>query len=262
MGGLYSDDEKRKVTPMAWVLHCGDCLDASGGLASLEDNGVDVVITDPPYSEHVHRGFGAERRNDGDRSRPALSFAHMTPELSGKLAVELCRITRRWIVIFCDELAFGMWVSALTRAGGQYVRGGVWTKTNSMPQISGDRPSNGMELLVISHAPRAKGRMHWNGGGRPAAYRGPAQEHSVPRIHPTQKPLWLMNRLIAEFTDPGETICDPFAGSATTMVAAVLRGRSAVGWELDPAMATCASTRLAGTSEQLSMFDGRSEEAP
>jgi hypothetical protein len=51
--------------------------------------------------------------------------------------------------------------------------------------------------------------------------------------HPTAKPLWLMRRLVELFTEPGEMIADPFAGGATTLVAAVVEGRRAVGWEID-----------------------------
>ena len=51
--------------------------------------------------------------------------------------------------------------------------------------------------------------------------------------HPTQKPLILLDRIIRASTDEGTTILDPFLGSGTTSVAAVLTGRNSVGIEQD-----------------------------
>lgn len=51
-------------------------------------------------------------------------------------------------------------------------------------------------------------------------------------IHPTQKPVELMKKLIELFTDPGEVVIDPVAGSASTLVAAAECGRDAYGFEI------------------------------
>lgn len=53
------------------------------------------------------------------------------------------------------------------------------------------------------------------------------------KIHPTQKPLPLLRKLIGLFTDPGELVIDPVAGSGSTLVAAHSIGRKAVGFEID-----------------------------
>lgn len=52
-------------------------------------------------------------------------------------------------------------------------------------------------------------------------------------IHPTQKPVWLMERLICTYTNPGETVLDFCMGSGTTGVACVRQGRNFVGIESD-----------------------------
>ena len=52
--------------------------------------------------------------------------------------------------------------------------------------------------------------------------------------HPTQKPLELLNRLIALCTNPGDLVLDPFCGSGTTGVACAQLKRSFVGIDLDP----------------------------
>ena len=54
----------------------------------------------------------------------------------------------------------------------------------------------------------------------------------IPKIHPTQKPVLLLKRLIEIFTDPGDVVIDPVAGSGTTLRAAVELDRKAYGFEI------------------------------
>ena len=62
--------------------------------------------------------------------------------------------------------------------------------------------------------------------------------------HPTVKPVALMRWLIRLTTQPGDIVLDPFCGSATTGVAALLEGRRFIGIERDPAFAPIARARL------------------
>ena len=55
----------------------------------------------------------------------------------------------------------------------------------------------------------------------------------IPKIHPTQKPVKLLKELISIFTDPGDVVIDPCAGSGSTLRAAYELGRSAYGFEVD-----------------------------
>lgn len=55
----------------------------------------------------------------------------------------------------------------------------------------------------------------------------------VPRLHPTQKPITVLKRLIEVFTDPGDVVIDPVAGSGSTLEAAWELGREAYGFEVD-----------------------------
>ena len=55
----------------------------------------------------------------------------------------------------------------------------------------------------------------------------------IPRIHPTQKPVNLLKRLIGIFTDPGDTVIDVCAGSGSTLRAARELGRTSYGFEID-----------------------------
>jgi site-specific DNA-methyltransferase (adenine-specific) len=58
------------------------------------------------------------------------------------------------------------------------------------------------------------------------------KDTKTPKIHPTQKPVKLLEKLIEIFTDPGDVVIDPVAGSGTTLIAASNLGRKAYGFEI------------------------------
>lgn len=65
--------------------------------------------------------------------------------------------------------------------------------------------------------------MEWEGDEKNAMHR---------KIHPTQKPVKLLERLITIFTDPGDVVIDPVAGSGSTLIAAQNTGRKGYGFEI------------------------------
>ncbi len=58
------------------------------------------------------------------------------------------------------------------------------------------------------------------------------KDSRTPKVHPTQKPVPLLSRLIEIFTDKGDVVIDPCAGSGTTLLAASQCGRKAYGFEI------------------------------
>lgn len=74
----------------------------------------------------------------------------------------------------------------------------------------------------------------------------PADERGTEgRVHPTQKPIALMEYLVKTYTNPGDTVLDNCMGSGTTGVAAVRNGRSFIGMELDEGYFKLAQGRIA-----------------
>lgn len=74
-----------------------------------------------------------------------------------------------------------------------------------------------------------------------------------PKIHPTQKPVGVLKRLIETFTDPGDVVIDPVAGSGSTLRAAWELGRSAYGFEVDKAFYQKALDQMLPPAMQLSI---------
>lgn len=54
----------------------------------------------------------------------------------------------------------------------------------------------------------------------------------IPKIHPTQKPVNVLKRLIEVFTDEGDVVIDPCAGSGTTLRACMEMNRNSYGFEI------------------------------
>ena len=220
------------------VIYHGDCREVLPTLGP-----VDHVITDPPYEAEAHtKGRRGNTARDGDAAYFAtreLDFEGISEELRQFSGGEMARLASGWCLVFCQVEAAMLWREALSPA--RYMRTQIWRKVNAPCQFTGDRPGMGYESIVTSWA--GEGRSRWNGGGAHGVY-----DHIITRHesgHMTEKPLSLMRELVSLFTDPGETILDPFMGSGTTLRAAKDLGRKAIGIELEEKWCEVAAKRLA-----------------
>lgn len=227
---------------------------------------VDAVVSDPPYDERTHRNGrrGASKPlAEGGRYEVDLSICHEHIkgfdhlDQPGQLADSLLRLSRRWVVCFCTIEQVGAYAAG---AGDErWIRGGVWVKRQPTPQFTGDRPGTFGDAIAIMHPP---GRKRWNGGGRAARWvhstASPWMGHGDDcRVHTTQKPLALMLDLVEAFTEPGETVWDPYCGSGTTGVACLRLGRRFIGHEMQPHYAEVAAERLRAEARGLNLSSAR-----
>lgn len=209
------------------VLYCGDSARLQPHIGR-----VDAVITDPPYSPRTHRNAKTNKAGAVDKQLvtfDALGDAAFMAAACGWLAS-----AHGWCVVTCDYRH-----AALLFDWPEFVRLGAWVKRNPVPQLTGDRPGQGFETVVILHAGRR--RKAWNRRGGPAVWHHPVcNKASVP----TQKPLALIADFVADFTVAGEVVLDPFMGSGTTGEACLRAGRRFIGIEQDPERYAIAVKRL------------------
>lgn len=235
------------------MIHCGDCMDPISGLPSLSPASVDHVITDPPYEAEAHNA-GRRKKTRGAVERVATSapiaFPPITAALRVAVAAQIGRVCRGWAVVFCQVEAVTAWRDALQAGGMLYRRTLPWVKPDAMPALHGRWPGQSFETIVLA---QAKGSEPCPGGGKAVWYQHtrakggqPGGPGGTPAPHPTTKPLPLMLDLVDLVARPGDIICDPFAGSGTTGIAAAIRGLGFLGWEIDPAFAEVARRRMAG----------------
>jgi site-specific DNA-methyltransferase (adenine-specific) len=230
--------------PVRFDLRHGDCL-APDGLAELADKSVGVTITDPPFDRHTHSRGGNVVRWDGGPDIAKIPFEPL--EDVRPVAAQIARVTKRWALVFCAVRQIEQWATAFEGCKWNVPRVMAWIKPDASPQFSGDRPGHGFESIIVAHAP---GKTRWNGGGAKGVYECLRIDRDSGFLHPTQKPLDLLTALVRDFTDAGELVCDPFAGSATTGVACLRLGRRFVGWERDATFHAGAVRRLANTTQQ------------
>lgn len=74
-------------------------------------------------------------------------------------------------------------------------------------------------------------------------------------LHPTQKPVRLMQLLIETVTIPGQLVCDPFCGSGTTLIAAMRSERKFLGFEIDPKYHEIAKKRIEAENSKYALFE-------
>lgn len=248
---------------MAPQLHLGDCLPF---LRSLPDRAVECVITDPPYARYVYvRALGNNFKNGsatpdrlfkgGGLAKLAAGDIGCIDDLLVPVAVEIGRVCTRWCVVFSDAETTHLWRAALETAGMRYVRTGCWAKPDPMPQMTGDRPGVGFEPCTICHA---QGPMRWNGGGRSALWTCGISKGTARPDHPCPKPLPLMRTLVEQFSDPGDTVLDPFMGSGTTGVACKELGRGFIGCELNEGYFEISKARIEAAQRKPSLVFERS----
>ena len=210
------------------MLNCneviqGDCVEI---LKSLPNNGVDFILTDPPYLGSYKDRSGRTLAND--RNPEAVVAAY--PELFRVLKPD------SFCVTFYGYPKLSAFVHAWAQAGFDVVGHIVWPK----PYVTSSR------YVRVAHESAyvlAKGRPR-----KPARPLSDVQpwEYTGNKKHPTEKALSVLEPLIRSFSQPGDLVLDAFAGSGSTLVAAALSGRRYLGIELETRYCEYARRRLAG----------------
>ena len=230
-------------------LYGGDALAV---LASLPSGSVDAVITDPPYSSggmvrgdrantnvkaKYSGGYGVQPTHEdftGD-SRDQRAYAYWT----ALWLSEALRVARpgSLCLMFTDWRQLPATTDAI-QSGGWIWRGIVpWAKPSSRPMPGGFSAS--CEYVVWGSAGAIK-RDYENGIYAPGFFRANSPRD---REHLTQKPLEVMRELV-QIVPEGGTVLDPFMGSGTTGVAAMLEGRRFIGVEMVEHYAEVAKRRI------------------
>jgi DNA modification methylase len=221
------------------TLYHGDAREI---LPMLGDVG-DVLITDPPYSSGGYQEAGKSGGSVGTRSNETVAMDNLSTRGYQRLMREVLRGCRA-----CDEMYvftdWRMWIHT-----SDALEDGGWRVRN---MLVWDKKTMGMGLPwrnqheLIAYAKRTAAKMMDGKRGNVLTV-----QRSGNKMHPTEKPLDLAMALI-ENSGPG-VILDVFAGSGTTLVAAKMLGRRAIGIELEEAHCKTAVSRL---SQSVMSFAG------
>jgi site-specific DNA-methyltransferase (adenine-specific) len=218
---------------------------------------VDALIVDAPYGERVHKGHRVERPKDAYRRRP-INYESWTPGHVGEFVAWWSSRTRGWFVTLTSHDLIPAWEAYLA-AAGRYVFAPVPViDPGSTVRLSGDGPSS-YTVHLIAARPRSREFARW--GTTSGHYLRAAGDHRS--NHVGGKPIGVMRRIVSDYSRPGDTIVDPCAGQATTLLAGMLEGRNAIGSECDPethalgrAVLEAHDPGRASSGEVLSLFGG------
>jgi DNA modification methylase len=233
-----------------------DCLQAV--VEAMSDVCIDCVIGDPPYcSGAIGEAQRTRAPGQGLRSENVRRFGWFRGDNMGtaglcwllrSLATETQRVVKPTgsLLLFADWRMLPSLVPAVESSGVRYQGLVVWDKGN-MGLGNGFRCQH--ELV-----------MHFTYGDPEYHDKGTANILQCRRVtaddreHQTQKPVDLMRQLIKVVCPPGGVVLDPFCGSGSTGVAALLAGRRFVGIEKDPDCLAVAERRLRETCEMPALF--------
>lgn len=205
-----------------------DCIEA---MSKLSDKSIDLTVTDIPYGE-VNRKSAGLRNLDKDKA-DIVNF-----NLSD-LVDELCRLTKGSIYIFCGINQVSTIRETMTK-NKMSTRLCIWEKTNPSP-MNGDKIwLSGIEACVFGKFPKATFNEHCKN----TVFRCPCGRN---KIHPTQKPEELIEKLVLASSNVGDLVLDPFSGSGTTAVVCKKNSRNFIGFELDKEYYDKAVDRIAST---------------
>ncbi len=222
--------------------------DGIKGAKRLADGEIDLLLTDPPYG--ISTPYGCEKqiprrlRADGsDFIMPRGNFGDWDKSIVPKdwLDVVLPKVSG-WVVSFCGHAQIDDYQKSLREHKFVAVGTLVWQKTNPVPFNAKHKPVNAWEAVVVGK----RAGVPFNGDGvvhNVFKHKSPSPQT---RIHPTQKPLGLLSQFIDLFSAEGDTILDPFAGSGSTIIAAALANRYAIGYEASEDIYQAACRKIKG----------------
>ena len=207
---------------------------------------VDLILTDPPYAISKKTGFKQVGNKGVERLAVSMDFGswdHAEIDLD-KFTKECFRVLRTGgtAIIWYDFWKLSYLADALTNAGFVMIRCIFWEKTNPVPlNQSATYLSNSRETALCAVK---GGKPTFNSKYDEGTYTMPIPRHGGNKIHPTQKPLRLFEKLVLKHSNKGDFIIDPFAGSGTTGVAALKNGRSFFGCDIDADYVRSSNKRL------------------
>ena len=217
---LFGEISKKKI------IH-GDCFEI---LPTLEQE-FDCILTDPPYNLTED----GQEINFEDRKNISTEFGkwdiYSHEDFLGFLKNFLSIISPKLkdngtLLIFTSDRYISYIITLAKNIGLKYRSTLYWHKTNPTNSIQKNRDVSSVE--IIAYLTKGEKRTYnWLGQNKAHNFIETSICMGNERTtHPTQKPLEVLNWLLEKYTNPGDLILDPFAGSGSTGIACRTMGRN------------------------------------
>jgi site-specific DNA-methyltransferase (adenine-specific) len=203
------------------TLYHGDCREVMATLGRF-----DLLLTDPPYVVDTKGGgIGAKRQYLKDIAEADIDRGFDSAFLDQ---------FPNWFC-FCGKPQIPQILSHAVQSNWMLL---TWCKHNPTPLVN----SNYLPDTEWIFHKWSKGRLFGDYANKSRFYVSSVGKSEFD--HPTVEPIGLIRKLVLLGSKEGETILDPFAGSGTTLLAAKLEGRQAVGIEISERYCEIAANRL------------------
>jgi site-specific DNA-methyltransferase (adenine-specific) len=226
----------RAIVAGSYFLAQGDAVE---WLRTLPDESVDLMVTDPPYeSLEKHRAVGTTTRLSHSKSSSNDWFTVFPNARFPELFAEVFRVLKKnaHFYLYCDQETAFVAKPDGEKAGFKFWKPLVWDKCAIG---MGYHYRSRYELILFFE----KGKRKLNDLGIADVIR----EKRIHRGYPTEKPVEVSRVLIEQSSQPGDLVIDPFMGTASAGVAALLGGRSFAGSDISDKSLLIANERLAAT---------------
>lgn len=208
-------------------------------MRGMPDDSVDLFLTDPPYGiahDSNHAGSEWAKQIVGDDA----VYTDWLPDAARVLK------PGRAMYVFTRWDVEHEWIAAIRATGLTVVQSIVWDRgTHGMGDLSGSFGYSHERIILAT-----KGRHILNPPRRGDVWRVPAIFTREWKWHPHEKPVELLRIPIEASSNAGDLVFDGFAGSASTLAAAIGLGRRAIGCEIDPKWHEWSTSRLAGAQRR------------
>lgn len=223
---------------MSMQLMQGDCIEL---MKDFHDETVDLVVTDPPYKTITGGDSNGKNsvRPKGMLSGNRKLFAHQFGISPKDWIPEIYRVLKNGshCYIFTNALNIKEMLIEAENAGFKLHNVLVWEKNNCTP--SQYYMKNCEYVLFLR-----KGKAKWISdiGGSKTVHK--FNNVIGNKVHPTEKPVDLLEFYIRNSSSEGNIVLDPFMGSGSTGVACKNLGRSFIGMEIDSTYFETATKRI------------------
>ncbi|MEI8229951.1 MAG: site-specific DNA-methyltransferase [Candidatus Peregrinibacteria bacterium] len=212
-------------------LYYGNATDCVAMKKFLNEERVDLILTDPPYGvAYVEnkKGFSGGKidhkaiTNDHEQSETDYqSFTRKWMEAASPFLA----LKNAFYVFNSDKMIFAL-RRGIEEAEYHFTQLLIWAKTHSVI----GRMDYHLQHELIAYGWHGVHEFHKAKDKSLLLYPKPSKS----KLHPTMKPVGLMRRLILNSTKIGQTVYDPFAGSGSTLIACEDTRRKCIAVEIDP----------------------------
>jgi len=242
----YAKYKQESAVSERMDLRCGDCVKI---LPMIQDNSVNLVLTDPPYNIDLEYNSYKDSLDDEDYSMWCK-----------KWLTEIYRVlkNKHYGVIFTGDLKSYYVFKAIMESGLTFHHFLKWHKgTTARASLSGSNLFYRTELAFLV----SKGKPDTYLINRPKFYQDTISLENTLSTqsdlvdHPARRPAALYRFIINGFTQEGDTVCDPMMGSGSSGIAAKELGRRYIGIEIDKYYFNIARSRINNAKEGGSLED-------